>query len=48
MEEDRPKNHYWVNRYREEKGRIRSVDTDDEVFVVGKGKRADVAILICL
>jgi hypothetical protein len=37
-EEDRPKNHYWLNRYLEEKGRIHSVDTDDEIFVVGKAK----------
>jgi hypothetical protein len=37
-EEDRTKNHYWLNRYLEEKGRIRSVDTPDEIFVVGKAK----------
>jgi hypothetical protein len=37
-EEGRGKNHYWLNRYLEEKGRIRSVDTDDEIFVVGKAK----------
>jgi hypothetical protein len=36
--EDRAGNHYWLNRYLEEKGRIRSVDTPDEIFVVGKAK----------
>ncbi len=37
-EEDRAKNHYWINRYLEEKGRIHSVDTPDEIFVIGKAK----------
>ena len=37
-EGERKNNHYWLNRYLEEKGRIRSVDTDDEIFVVGKAK----------
>jgi hypothetical protein len=32
----RQKGYYWLNRYLEEKGRIRSVDSDDEVIVVGK------------
>jgi hypothetical protein len=37
-EPDRPKNYYWLKRYHEEKGHIRSVDSDDEVFVIGRAK----------
>lgn len=31
------KNHYWLNRYVEEKGRIRRLDSDDEIIVLANG-----------
>lgn len=36
--DERRGGHYFLNRYLEEKGRIRSVDTADEIIVVGKSK----------
>ena len=37
-EPERRGNHYFLNRYLEEKGHTRSVDSADEIFVVGKAK----------